>query len=535
MNNYIKNFFKKLYIFIVNNKSLLLRLLFVVVISTALLLTRQEFSISKNPVYMHCVFMFLLAFVAPGYLFGFISFITMLLLVLNLHLVRVYGYPFKISYYMIIDNAIDNMALSEYYGYLSLISKLEYLLFFVGIIIFVLFAFTKRIKQKPYILNILCIISVSLIITRGYTRHFIQVCSNRAIEEIKEIKSVQNDIQNFAWNSIGNESTMPKNVILIIGESHRYDYFTKYWNQKPKLNNLLYFNNMISQDFYTAPVVGNILSRKRFSENRTGKYLNEFSLFKLFEEAGYKTYSIRYQYLNDKAESSMDFIFADAQKFYLYSDKHFIDDRNIKKIINDILLSNDRKFIVAEMIGLHIPLARRYPKDYDIIKPSLTSVGKKMSMDIKNKEYIINSYENGINFSVDIIYDFFKIAEGEKESTLIMFVSDHGLELFDNGSFGYANSEYNYHVPFMIYGNNEFMKNVDSDKWNNLKNHIDSKLIENDIFETIVSLSSIEYNDTNKSRERNRDLTKITNKLIDKRPVNTINDVIIYDDVYGNI
>lgn len=95
----------------------------------------------------------------------------------------------------------------------------------------------------------------------------------------------------------------------------------------------------------------------------------------------------------------------------------------------ELLKRPGKTFIMVNKYGIHFPYFRSYPKDHILFSPSL-ALGEPMN----DREKSLNSYMNGIRWSVD---DWFKGLLSEREefrNYAIIYTSDHGQNIVDDGT-----------------------------------------------------------------------------------------------------
>lgn len=142
-----------------------------------------------------------------------------------------------------------------------------------------------------------------------------------------------------------------------------------------------------------------------------------------------------------------------------------------------------------KLIGVHYNFEDRYYNEDDNIHPSLKD--NQVETKAENKQIYINTYINAMNYSTKVIHSIFEYIDTLKSSSIICFISDHGMNIFDDGNWNIGSSKKAFEIPFIIKANNSYLKERNLAKWNNLGKHISDALISNDVFETIVSLSEI--------------------------------------------
>lgn len=292
----------------------------------------------------------------------------------------------------------------------------------------------------------------------------------------------------------------PQNVLFVIGESHRFDEF-KIFFEKKLFKNLILFKNYISVQHHTTPALKSLLSRKKLFHSGLGFY--EKSLLSLFREAGYKTYFFSYL---DKEDSSQSDFSTEADIFVNYAKGKRPDDIYVLPFLKELLLKKEKKFIVVKMIGTHFNFEDRYPSGYDFLKPSFKS--EKLTPTIENKIALNNTYKNAMAYSVSIIHKMIETVHSSPYSTLMSFSSDHGICIYDNQLYVLPDCKNAFHIPWFLTFNASYKKQIDVEKFNRVRKRKNMPLTAEFVFETIVSLSNIEY----PSRQKEFDIT--TEKIL---------------------
>ena len=100
----------------------------------------------------------------------------------------------------------------------------------------------------------------------------------------------------------------------------------------------------------------------------------------------------------------------------------------IKEVVS-LLDSSPRALIYWNKLGAHTPYEMRYPKETGRFNPRLE--GPVSS--IEDRDRLINSYKNAISWTVDRFFQSL-LAHVDLKRTLIIYTSDHGQNLFDDGT-----------------------------------------------------------------------------------------------------
>ena len=117
-------------------------------------------------------------------------------------------------------------------------------------------------------------------------------------------------------------------------------------------------------------------------------------------------------------------------------------------------------------MGCHYDYEKRYPEvrgHYKTKPPSKWA-------DTERKIRLINSYDNAMNYHDSVVNDlltvFSRYSEAKNKTASLLFLSDHGEEVFDNRDFighGYPPSKLMSEIPFFVYLSPFFKKNYETE------------------------------------------------------------------------
>lgn len=435
----------------------------------------------------------------------------MVLLIFDMHLNRAYGLSvFSMSVQMTALLLDTNK--TEIIEYLSKINMREFLLLFFVPAISACCLFYKppfKFSKWVYVLTFIAF-------PFSYAEHLLPAVAYHVFQNETDTITAA---RKFKFSPVLN-ARHADTVVFLIGESHRHDIFKPaFAKYAPAYKNLYYFDDMISLYPSTMKAIPMILSRKRM-ENRDEKFFKEKSLFSLFEEAGYNTYFLHYVDNADE-RNHLNFIYNEALHFINFyppesTEMHdsFIGPE-LKKILQN---DKGKKLIVIKMIGVHDSFEKRHPDDFDTHKPSLEkdnlvekdslflSAYKKIKaslsaveieyqkLSIENKEAVMNSYKNAMDYSVSVINGLMEQVKAEKSPALFLFSSDHGICIFEKGSFQLPpECQQAYHIPAMIYLNPALAARVPQKAKDMLACNEEQALTQEYLFETAATLSGISH------------------------------------------
>lgn len=188
--------------------------------------------------------------------------------------------------------------------------------------------------------------------------------------------------------------------------------------------------------------------------------LRQPTLFQYAQRAGYNVFLIDAQMDGLRLQNfltSRDLSFIDSviPITSLQHDRLRYDQRDslINVVLATLSSSKDPVFAYVVKFGAHWPYARTYPEKEMFFKPTLTR-----SSLIKDSIRTRNTYFNAIRWSVDTFWQRIMSDLADKDSTLILYTSDHGQDISKKGIqlsqasvFDVSPDEAN--VPLWIYAN----------------------------------------------------------------------------------
>lgn len=433
--------------------------------------------------------LFLLARLSPRRLFPLLFLINGILMLVDMHLLRIYQETFRTMGEQLLNVMLFSIP-EEYVAYFRVISPCEYalLLLLIALSGACFFYRREREERKSWKRHLFLWTVLSLGIVFGYPANIVQFAARLSFFDAKE-KALRVRKEQFRWHAVS-EKNAPHTVIFLVGESHRAKEFIPSWDRLPALQNTLSFRNMISQYGYTLKALPMLLSRKKREDSSV--FFHESSMFKLFEEAGYETHFIHYLSKLLNGENSLNFITEDVMFYHRYgTPEDKCDDKGILPLLDRILKKDPerKKFIVIKMIGVHYNFEDRYPDSWDVLKPSLKT--QMYPYTKENREVFLNTYRNAINYSIDVIRKIFLTVDRQEKSSLLFFISDHGMNIFDDGVWNRSSTRTTYHIPFMIHANAPYLRNGGEAVMKRLGKYADTPLISAYVFETLVSAAFI--------------------------------------------
>jgi len=217
------------------------------------------------------------------------------------------------------------------------------------------------------------------------------------------------------------------------------------------------------------------------------------SIWQYAKKAGYKTIMIEGQATEGTLNNRMtkNEVSNIDEFIYVPGNGSLEKDIYIAKIIKEKTSENYDKpiFIIAVKSGLHFPYNEKVP---DVKNKSMSNSN---GLNFGTKNELINSYKRGISYLVD---DFFYslIENVDYEDTVLIYTSDHGQNLLDNGKklthcSSSNTSPYEGLVPLIVYTGNKSYIN----KFEIASNKNKDKASHFNIFPTVLSIFGYKNSD----------------------------------------
>lgn len=224
------------------------------------------------------------------------------------------------------------------------------------------------------------------------------------------------------------------NIVLIVDESVSGDFINvDDISLVPALNN----NRDAIVDFGNATSATNCSSGSNYilrtggdpKDIDTSTSNNPF-IWDYAKQAGYKTVYIEAQAeegrynnrmtLNEKSYID-EFVYALAETRY---------ERDIRStdILKEKLLKSDSNFIYIVKSGIHFPYESSYPEDNAKFSPHMSG-----GHFINDATMVINSYKNAIAWTINNYFEAL-FEDIDLSNSIIIYTSDHGQNLLDNGN-----------------------------------------------------------------------------------------------------
>lgn len=347
-------------------------------------------------------------------------------------------------------------------------NELEMVLYFINfkIILFsifyclIMFFILKKIKFNKKINNIcFSISSIIVIITIIFTvivKNKIYLISHPIIDifdslRIKKTLDGLNSTKKLIFMDNANKlkelfdykDLENINIVLIIGESARSDFFNKY-NTVTKTNNTINLIRSKSSYFFTREAVPEILTLTVDNKN--------YSLVDIMNSLNFNTFWIGAQSINGSMDSPYsNFALKSKNRIYKESNRNIKYDFELLKYLDSVIKNTGKNFYIIHQIGSHTPFYKRFEKKSAKFK----NYCKSKDMLLCSETEIYNSYANSIIYTDKFLNEIINRFKNKK-NTLLLYTSDHSTDAI------YINqNEDRLIVPALIWLNGELVNKKD--------------------------------------------------------------------------
>jgi len=334
----------------------------------------------------------------------------------------------------------------------------------------------------------------------------IAIQSFNAISNEIKINSYSKSVGQFRFG-VTKQDTLKvrEKYVLVIGETSRSQSWSLYGyerNTNPclsRVNNLKVFKNFAATGNLTSISIPLILTRATPDSFQVS--YTEKTIVSAFKECGFSTYWISNQGVFD---NSMARFLMDVDRVYNLNSRFDFKgnyDENVMPFLDSIFKRNEQKqFIVVNLMGSHFRYNYRYPESFSVFKPCFEGAFDYTLINPRNKERLTNIYDNSILYGDYVVSQIIKKLDSQKVLSYMVFLSDHGENLFDdsNGYFGHGSEKltpYEIIVPFIVW-TSDLYRNVYPDKERCLELNKDKRSSTSSLFNSLLDGANVKYSDS---------------------------------------
>ncbi|MGZ0014902.1 phosphoethanolamine transferase [Yeosuana sp. AK3] len=248
-------------------------------------------------------------------------------------------------------------------------------------------------------------------------------------------------------------------LVVVLGESTTSQHMQLYnYNREttPLLNSirdsLFIYNNVISTDVITTKSLPKMLTS---IDNRSKKNIST-NIINVFNSAGYKTYWLSNQRPIGFYDNQISTIASISNFLKFYNHESEVKTTSYDEVLipdfNSVLNEDGKKAIFLRLIGTHFDYNNRYPPNFNNFF-SNTKTPKKVK--------IINDYDNAVLYNDFVVYSFIKELQKQNKKSALIYLSDHGENLYHEGTDFFGRSETvltksMFKIPFIVWLSKDF-------------------------------------------------------------------------------
>jgi len=350
----------------------------------------------------------------------------------------------------------------------------------------------SSVKSPLFVLAILGIITFFVVENYKFDAFKNRLPYNIYFGTIKYFDTPKIKLKEVKQNAFTKEENL--HIILVIGESVRADHLSLngyFRNTNPLLSqqkNIISFHNVFTPFTFTAQSLPQILTDKSIDSKEIDQ--NATSLYSVLNKASFKTEWIGNQTLE---KSYKDIIYSNDSKIIIDEFHSFLSFKKEKDLalldyfsVEEPSIKN--RISTFHMIGSHWYYNSRITKKFQQFKPIISS---KYLGSLK-KEELINSYDNTILYLDNFLNELIEKLEKSSKKTILVYLSDHGETLGEDGKWLHAQEHNASKNPAMLFWFSDvFEKNYPS-KIKQLKSKKQDSITTDFLFHSILNLSEIE-------------------------------------------
>lgn len=337
----------------------------------------------------------------------------------------------------------------------------------------------------------------------------IYLAMHKLHQEKVSIRQMQAQIAEFRFGLEMKQDSVEEHYIFILGEAARYDHFhiNGYVRQtSPELEatqGVYSLQNMFAFGNNTYPTISKLITRATIGQPE--RAFKERSIVEAYQEAGYQTAWLSCQTWMDYVSRIAGEVDYKWEQVGGLSAQVAYDDTLVS--LSEALFTQHtalKTFYVLHTMGSHIKYDQRYPKAFEIFTPAITAADGYQVLNAKNKEKIVNAYDNTILHTDHVIAQAIQILQQQNGICGLVYISDHGENLLDDERNLVAHSSYEgtiheAHVPCFVWLNDAFRQTY-PDKVAALETNIKKQVQSDVLFYSLADMGALDkIVDTKKS------------------------------------
>ena len=324
-------------------------------------------------------------------------------------------------------------------------------------------------------------------------------------EAVAVIENTHSRLANFRFKPVPRDAQRQA-VVLVIGESARADRWGVNGYPRPtspelsSMGNLVTLGDAVSVAAATRLSVPIILTRKP-ADLAESYAFPERSVISLFKEAGFHTAWLSNQALVGQFDTPISVYAKEADEVRFLNPSSYKGqtpyDEVLLQPLKQVLASqHDAVFVVVHTLGSHFNYRHRYPADFDRFQPSPRQDDPVSLHDKRWKEALSNAYDNSILYADHVLGEVVDALRASgRERALMLYVSDHGEDLFDNRCqhSGHGRGTPNgFRVPYFVWYSDAYAARF-PEKIEALHANRQKQLTTETVFESLADAAAIQF------------------------------------------
>lgn len=314
----------------------------------------------------------------------------------------------------------------------------------------------------------------------------------KSVSQYVHLQQLRKSPRTVPEYTVSNEQIDSLDIIVVIGESLRPDHLQlNGYNRETnpmlsKRNNIVSLPNVRSQHTHTAASIPVLMTRAD-SINPEYQY-SETSFITILSQQGYHTAWISNQDMGESyAFAAMECdtaIFVNAGKStYVFSG--WYDEELWKPLNEQLALNHTHNLLVLHTIGSHWYYNNHVPEKHYHFQP----VTDNRVVTYNTQEQVVNSYDNTALY-MDFVLDSI-IRCVEHKCAIVIYLSDHGESLGENGYFLHASEDYEQTLCACVVWYSTRFEELFPRKIENLRSNSSHNYYTDFLFHTVLSAANI--------------------------------------------
>lgn len=349
-------------------------------------------------------------------------------------------------------------------------------------------------------LGVLVLLKYSGLIVQNFP-YLVIKSTGEYVQEKKKMGQTNIDQPTGHFEEVIHNSPDGKSLyVLILGESTSRNHLGIYGyprNTTPRLSalqdELLVYKNVISPHTYTIESLKQSLTLHAF-KNR-----EESSIVQLMNQAGFKTFWFSNQQpigpfdsmVTEMAQAADVLEFSNSNRHARNTPYDGVLLDYFEKALGD---PAKKKFIVLHLLGTHLDYENRYPKNAVVFTD--TPPGKFTD---ETASITINHYDNAVHYIDGLIAEVIKKTREEHLSSYVLYLSDHGEEVYQSRYFaGHTLSKATknmFDIPFVLWRSKIFKENNPI-----FEENLNAPFVTDDFLQSLADLSQIDFKGIQKEK-----------------------------------